>query len=68
MKKLFTDLTRKDVEYLRRKSLAVPTGKHLTYNFTSRQIEDAVRHLENLYLCTVRTTFAAKILILNELY
>lgn len=67
--KKFTLLTKSDVETLRRKSISVPyAGMGVTFNFTKSEVEDAVKHLKTLYTGIVRTSFAAKILLLNEIY
>ena len=69
MKQPFNTTTKTDVEKLRRKSISVPyAGRGITYNFTKSDIENAVKHLETLYKGTVRASFAAKILLLNEIY
>lgn len=69
MKQPFNTITKTDVEKLRRKSISVPyAGRGITYNFTKSDIENAVKHLGTLYKGTVRASFAAKILLLNEIY
>lgn len=69
MKQPFNTLTKADVEKLKQKSISVPyAGKCVTYNFTKSDVENAVKHLETLYTGTVRKSFAAKILLLNEIY
>ena len=69
MKKPFIALTKDDVETLRRKQMSVPVSKQgVNYNFTSKQMDDAIRHLKTLYTGIVRESFASKILLLNELY
>ena len=68
MKQPFNTITKTDVEKLRRKSISVPyAGRGITYNFTKSDIENAVKHLETLYKGTVRASFAATILLLNEI-
>ena len=66
--KHFNTLTKADVEQLRRKSISVPAGKSVVYSISQADIENAVEHLESLYTGIVRISFAAKILILNEIY
>lgn len=69
MKSPFNTLTKADVQKLRRKPIAVAyAGRGVTYNFTKSDVDDAVKHLETLYTGTVRKSFAAKILLLNEIY
>lgn len=69
MKQPFNTLTKADVEKLKRKSISVPyAGRDVTYNFTKSDVENAVKHLETLYTGIVRKLFAAKILLLNEIY
>ncbi|MCR5728195.1 MAG: hypothetical protein K6G24_12105 [Lachnospiraceae bacterium] len=69
MKSPFNTLTKADVQKLRRKPIAVAyAGRGVTYNFTESDVDDAVKHLETLYTGTVRKSFAAKILLLNEIY
>ncbi|MFR1709507.1 MAG: hypothetical protein ACLSV2_11440 [Clostridium sp.] len=69
MKQPFIALTKDDVETLRRKPMSVPVSKQgVNYNFTSKQMDDAIRHLKTLYTGIVRESFASKILLLNELY
>lgn len=65
MKHPFPALTYTDVEWLRRQ----PAYGNCTYNFTHSQLNSARAHLQLLYPnCRVQVTFAAKILLLNELY
>ena len=67
--KRFNQLTKSDVEKLRRLSPSVPYAERgVTYNFTKQDVDDAVKHLETLYSGIVRTSFATKILLLNEIY
>ena len=69
MKSPFNTLTKADVQKLRRKPIAVAyAGRGVTYNFTESDVDDAVKHLETLYTGIVRKSFAAKILLLNEIY
>lgn len=69
MKQPFNTLTKAEVEELRRKSISVPYARRgVAYSFTKSDVENAVKHLETLYTGIVRTSFAAKILILNEIY
>ncbi len=69
MKQPFNTLTKADVQKLRRKPIAVAyAGRGVTYNFTESDVDDAVKHLETLYTGIVRKSFAAKILLLNEIY
>lgn len=69
MKKPFNTLTKADVEKLRRKSITVPyAGRGVTYSFIKSEVANAVKHLETLYTGIVRTSFATKILLLNEIY
>lgn len=69
MKQPFNTLTKADVEKLKRKSISVSyAGRGVTYNFTKSDVENAVKHLETLYTGIVRKSFAAKILLLNEIY
>lgn len=69
MKKPFNNLTKSDVEKLRRKSVSVAAPSNgVVFNFTSYDIDRAIKHLESLYEGTVRSSFAAKILLLNEIY
>ncbi len=65
MKKPFNLLTKIDVQWLRRQ----PAYGNCTYNFTNSQLNSARAHLQTLYPnCRVQTSFAVKILLLNELY
>lgn len=69
MKQPFNSLTKADIEKLRRKSISVPyAGRSVNYSFTKSDVENAVKHLETLYTGIVRKSFAAKILLLNEIY
>ena len=69
MKQPFNTLTKADVEKLRRRSISVPyAGRGVTYSFTKADVENAVKHLKTLYTGIVRESFAAKILLLNEIY
>lgn len=69
MKQPFNTLTKSDVEWLRRKSISAAYARRgVTYNFTKSDLYNAVMHLETLYSGTVRTSFAAMILLLNEIY
>lgn len=69
MKHPFTSLTKSDVQILRNKPMAIPSGSPgVNYNFTSKEIDDAVKHLMTLYTGVIRSSFATKILILNEIY
>ena len=69
MKQPFNTLTKADVDELRRKSISVPSaGRGVAYSFTKSDIDNAVKHLETLYTGIVRTSFAVKILLLNEIY
>ena len=69
MKSPFNTLTKADVQKLRRKPIAVAyAGRGVTYNFTESEVDDAVKHLETLYTGIVRKSFAAKILLMNEIY
>ena len=67
MKSPYNTLTKADVEKLRRKPIAVYAGG-VTYNFTEIDVDNAVSHLQTLYTGDVRKSFAAKILLLNEIY
>lgn len=65
MKKSFNLLTKNDVQWLRTQ----PAYGNCIYNFTDSQIQNARLHLQTLYPnCRVQTSFAVKILLLNELY
>lgn len=65
MRQLFTELTLKDSEVLRKKKAIGTTN----YEFTAEEVETARRHLQTLYPnCRVQTRFATTILLLNELY
>lgn len=69
MKQPFNNLTKADVEELKNKPISVTyVGRGVTYSFTKSEVEDAVKHLKTLYTGIVRTSFAAKILLLNEIY
>ena len=69
MKNPFSALNKDDVENLRRKAIAVAyAGRGVNYNFTQLDVDNAVKHLQTLYTGTVRASFAAKILLLNEIY
>ena len=69
MKKPFTALTRADVQKLRRKVVAVLPLASVQYAYTKADVEAAVNHLKALYPgCRVTHTFAAKILLLNDIY
>ncbi len=69
MKHPFNTLTKADVEKLRRKPMAVSNNSQgVNYNFTLQQLNDARKYLETIYSSKVRATFAAKILLLNEIY
>lgn len=69
MKSPFNTLTKADVQKLRRKPIAVAYAERgVSYNFTESDVDDAVKHLETLYTGIVRKSFAAKILLLNEIY
>ncbi len=65
MKKPFAMLTKQDVETIRRKPTS---GKSVVYAFSEVDVEAARMHLEKIYGGTVRESFAARILLLNELY
>ena len=64
MKQPFTALTKSDVETLRKFTAAGSTQ----YNFSEKDIDNAVKHLETLYTGRVQRRFATTILLLNELY
>ncbi len=67
--KTFNKLTKKDVERLRRKPVSVASKRSaVEYNFTQTDVNDAINHLKTLYTGSVKDTFAAKILLLNEIY
>lgn len=68
MKQPFTDLTKEDVQKLRKKPMAVLPQKFINYNFTKKDIDDAVKHLKTLYTANVTSTFASKILLNNRIY
>ena len=69
MKNPFTNLTKSDVENLRRKSMGITSNQNFIYDFTDINIKNAKEHLGRLYpKGTVRTSFAVKILTLNEIY
>lgn len=69
MKKPFTTISKADVEMLRRKPMSVSyAGSSVAYGFTKAELDNAVKHLETLYSGTVRRSFAAKILLLNEIH
>lgn len=69
MGKQFDTLTKEDVEKLRNKPICVPNSSQVVeYNFTNSDVQNAKEHLENIYQGTVRQSFAAKILLLNEIY
>lgn len=65
MKHPFTALTKKDVQWLRKQ----PAYGNCTYHFNAIDVSNARAHLQSLYPnCSVQTSFAAKILLLNEIY
>lgn len=66
MKQPFTLLTKSDVQKLRRKPMVATNP--VNYNFTQKDIDDAVRHLKTLYKGGITGTFAAKILLNNKIY
>ena len=69
MNKRFEELTLEDVQKLRRKPLSVTNaGDEVKYSFTEEDIDNAVNHLQTLYPGIVRRSFAAKMLLLNEIY
>lgn len=69
MKHPFNTLSKNDVEYLRRQDTAKTySGQGVSYNFTPADVDGAVRHLKTLYIGKVERTFAARVLLLNELY
>ncbi|MDY4097936.1 MAG: hypothetical protein SOY47_14685 [Lachnospiraceae bacterium] len=69
MKKQFNTLTKSDVEMLRRKPVSVASNRDgVLYNFTQTDVDAAIKHLRTLYTGTIKTSFAAKILLLNEIY
>lgn len=69
MKHPFNTLTKSDVQELRRKSVSVSNPSNaVVYNFTSADIDGAIKHLQTLYQGTIRASFAAKILLCNEIY
>lgn len=63
----FTNLTKKDVEKLRRKR-SITNGKGVIYNFTIYDVMAAQQHLESLYSGKVTLAFTERILLLNEIY
>lgn len=67
MKHPFTTLTLQDVQKLRRMPMAV-LATPVPYNFSKADIDAAVLHLETIYKGRVTSTFAAKILLNNEIY
>lgn len=67
MKHPFTTLTLQDVQKLRRMPMAV-LATPVPYNFSKADIDAAVLHLETIYKGRVNSTFAAKILLNNEIY
>lgn len=62
----FTNLTKKDVRRLNRKSLVNTLG--IAFNPSEADIKMAEAHLTKLFNCTIYRPFAVKILYLNELY
>lgn len=67
--KIFTELTKEDVEVLRKKPISVASKeKGVKYNFTQKEVDDAREHLETIYEGKVRISFASKIILLNEIY
>lgn len=59
----------KDVESLRNKDIAVPNSESgVLYPFTESDLDDAQNHLRRIYGGRVTRPFAAKILLLNEIY
>lgn len=68
MKSIFTDLSKGDVQFLRRKSMAVASGNNIVYNFDETTISNAKKHLETLYTGNVTIPFTVKILTLNKMY
>ena len=69
MKSQFNQLSKSDVEKLRKMPISVAyAGRGVTYSFTKSDVENAVKHLKTLYKGTVQYSFAAKILLLNEIY
>ncbi|MFQ9116207.1 hypothetical protein [Eubacterium sp.] len=69
MKQPFENLTLEDVETLKRKPISVANaGDEVKYPFTQKDVENAVKHLQTLYIGIVRRSFASKILLLNEIY
>lgn len=69
MKHPFNNLTKADVELLRKKPAGMPPGTGVViYNFSQADIENAWTHLKTLYEGRVFLTFAEKIIIRNELY
>ena len=67
--KQFNTLTKPDIEKLRRMSIYVPyAGSGVIYSFTKSEVEDAGKYLKTIYTGTVRTSFAAKLLLLNKIH
>ena len=63
---IFSDLTLKDVEWLRRQPLY---GGNCTYNFSKSELDSFRAHLSTLYPdCRVQASFTSKILLLFMLY
>ena len=65
----FTELTRDDVEKLRRKKLSIPKEKlYIRYDITEEDIEKAKKHLEEIHPDSgVYYSFAAKMYLLHIL-
>lgn len=67
--KQFNALTKSDVEKLRRKPISVTSNRvGVLYNFTHADVDAAIKNLRTLYIGAIKTSFAAKILLLNEIY
>lgn len=70
--KNFFELTRTDVEELRNKPLAIFPGMPdlvmNSSNFSEADVSSAVSHLRTIYQGRINRPFAAKILMLNQIY
>ena len=62
----FTNLTKKDIRRLNRKSLVNVSG--VAFDPSEADIKMAERHLTKLFNCTIYRPFAVKMLYLSELY
>lgn len=67
--KPFNELTKANVERLRKLPAGIPVDKSaITYNFSQADIQAAIAHLQTLYEGRIYQTFAEKILIRNAIY